>query len=201
VLEDPAAEKSALAGVAEPTAADVPAMWTRLEAALSKADEGNAEFAGPATVEQLAALETKTGLMLPDDLKASYGVHDGQDESSEGIYASGDFLDGAFYLMSLEQIANEWSMWKKLVDGGEFRGQESAPDDGIRSDCWNPGWLPILSDGGGDSLCVDLAPTARGVRGQIIKMSHDSAQRPLLARSFAGFLAQLIDSWEAKSET
>jgi hypothetical protein len=45
--------------------------------------------------------------------------------------------------------------------------------------------LPIASDGGGDSICVDLSPDEGGTVGQIILMCHDDGKRPRLALSFA----------------
>jgi len=86
-----------------------------------------------------------------------------------------------------------------LVDAGEFATDTSTPDEGIRSDWWHPGWIPFASNGCGDSLCIDLAPTATGVAGQIISMNHETAQRRLLAPSFAQFLNQLAEQLEDDS--
>ena len=125
-------------------------------------------------------------------------IHNGQKEKADGLYVPDGFLDGPFSLMSLDQVLNEWKMWRKLVDAGEFKGQTSRPDKGVCADWWNQGWLPILSDGGGDSLCVDLAPAKGGALGQIIRMSHESPKRALLAPSFAALLEQLTDYWDSR---
>ena len=158
---------------ATPTAADVPRLWAALK---------RKGLAGPATGEQIAALAAVVGSVLPDDVVASYRVHNGQTRGT---------VTGPFGLLSTGEAANEWEMWKGLADGGEFRGREATPDDGVRSDWWHPGWVPVLSDGGGDSVCVDLAPTDSGTAGQVIVMRHDAAERRVVAKSWADYLGRL----------
>jgi len=58
----------------------------------------------------------------------------------------------------------------------------------------------FASDGGGDSLCLDLAPAEGGTVGQVIAMSHETGDRPVLAKSFAEFLALLAQRLEDAEE-
>ena len=56
--------------------------------------------------------------------------------------------------------------------------------------------MPFASDGGGDSLCIDLAPADGGMIGQIILMNHDDASRPKIARSLGELLNRLAAHYE-----
>lgn len=176
-------------------AADIAAIWKNLEKALRKeAPELKKSLGKAATNADLSKLEAAVGVPLPDDFKASYLIHNGM-KDGEQAFVPEEWLNEPYYLMPLEQILQEWKMMKELVDIGEFSSNESAPDDGIAPHWWHPSWIPFISNGGGDSLCIDLAPTKKGTRGQVIQYSHESDQRRLIARSFAAFLNELVDHW------
>jgi cell wall assembly regulator SMI1 len=57
--------------------------------------------------------------------------------------------------------------------------------------------VPFASNGGGDSMCLDMAPTARGTGGQVISMNHETGVRQRLAPSFAEFLNRLVECLSA----
>lgn len=154
----------------------------------------------PASAEQLAYLEGVIGAALPDDFKEAWKIHNGHEDGDNIIAALDGAEAGSYFLMSCEQIVQEWQSWKGLIDSGEFADQLSGPDKGIRDAWWHPGWIPFASNGGGDSLCLDLAPTADGAVGQVISMNHESAERQLLAPSFAHWLAALAESIETGEE-
>jgi molybdopterin molybdotransferase len=54
----------------------------------------------------------------------------------------------------------------------------------VRSDWWNPCWIPFTHDGGGNHLCLDLDPAAGGAGGQVITLWHDGGARALAGSSF-----------------
>jgi hypothetical protein len=54
---------------------------------------------------------------------------------------------------------------------------------------FDPRWVPLTRSGRGDALCVDLAPAAGGVLGQIIEWIHDEPVRKVRASSWAELLA------------
>jgi cell wall assembly regulator SMI1 len=60
--------------------------------------------------------------------------------------------------------------------------------------------VPVASNGGGDALCVDLAPAPGGAVGQVITMSHESGERRRVAGSFAELLRRLAEHYEAELE-
>ena len=100
-------------------------------------------------------------------------------------------------LLSTERIFNEWTVWKELLDGGDFDGINSIPDHGVKDDWWNKRWIPITYDGSGNHYCIDLDPTEKGKRGQIIRMWHDSPEREIVAGSFYEFFSNYVKGIES----
>jgi cell wall assembly regulator SMI1 len=171
--------------------------WKKIDAWLQANNPGlKKTLNNPASDKQIAELEKVVGVKLPADFTQSLRIHDGQ------MYSEGDLIppteEGAsgYFLMASGDIAEEWQNRKKLRDSGEFADKESGPDPGIKDAWWHPGWIPFASNGGGDSLCLDLAPTKVGKAGQVITMNHESARRELLAPSFAEWLAALAEAIE-----
>lgn len=50
------------------------------------------------------------------------------------------------------------------------------PDAAVQGLVGSPGWIVFGDNGGGDRLAVDLTPGPRGHIGQVVVLSHDSAQ-------------------------
>ncbi|MGP1383327.1 MAG: SMI1/KNR4 family protein [Thainema sp.] len=136
---------------------------------------------------RLLELENLLSIQFPEDVKASYHVHNGQSTYRYGLINGREFL-------SLERIRNEWQVWKELLDSGEFQihdpTQESNPDPGIRHVWWSDKWIPLTHDGAGNHDCLDLNPADGGKVGQIITMWHDDDERKLIAPSFRDWLKQ-----------
>jgi cell wall assembly regulator SMI1/ankyrin repeat protein len=171
--------------------------WKAIDAWLKKnAPELKKTLNRAASEKKVADLEKLLGAELPADFRESLRVHDGQK------YAEGDLIpalaegEEGYFLLSCADIAKEWRQWKDLLDRGEFAGQESGPALGISDAWWNPGWIPFASNGGGDSLCIDLAPAENGVIGQVITMSHEASEREMLEVSFRQWLAELARAVE-----
>ena len=142
-------------------------------------------------------LEQKIGVRLPDSFKEFYQIHNGQKRTSLSLF-DGD------YLMSIDEIFNEWVLWKEIISKIESDILHvyddkliSEPDFGIRNKWWNIAWIPITSDGCGDNFCIDLDPTESGNAGQIIRMIHDHPRRELIAKSFDDWINQYISDLEA----
>src|SRR5690606_12156798 len=147
------------------------------------------ELNGPATDEELLALEQQLNLTLPQEYKSFLKIHNGQDRDSEGLIDTEE-------LLSTERVLEEWTVWKDLLDNGDFDDSQSDPDEGVKEDWWNPKWVPITYDGSGNHYCLDLDPAPGGTSGQIIRMWHDSGERELLADSFAEWIEDYTDQWE-----
>ncbi|MBG9387421.1 SMI1/KNR4 family protein [Caenimonas aquaedulcis] len=138
----------------------------------------------PATNEEIAQLEEALGVTLPSSFVECLKIHNGH-STAEGLFDGFEFLSTA-------EILDQWSIWKDLVDAGDFEGAESEPHDGVRGDWWNVRWIPITHNGGGDHMCIDLDPDEGGKAGQIISMWHDMADRELLAASFEDWFRNYV---------
>lgn len=166
-------------------------IWNRIEHWLQANAPQIAEtLQAGATEQQIDALESLLGTALPRDLRESMRIHDGQ-----AAHAEVGFVDAQEFL-SLERIRSEWVVWKDLLHTGTFEDSESDPAEGIRSDWWNPLWVPLTYDGAGNHSCIDLAPAEGGSVGQMITMWHDDAERTLLAPSFRAWLEAYATAME-----
>ena len=149
-----------------------------------------------ATEQDFLKFETSTGLKLPKDLKDFFSIHNGQSWTNLTLF-DGDRL------LSIDEIINDWESWKLVLPEIEANCQDmlgvsamSEPEPGIKNDWWNLSWVPITSDGCGDSYCLDLDPDSLGQSGQIIRMYHDHPRRELLAPSFRSWINQYVNDLE-----
>ena len=143
----------------------------------------------PATDDDIQKLEAVLGFSLPEDLAQALKIHNGQNPVSGPLLPGGEFL-------STKAIAEQWTIWKGLVDEGTFKDIRSEPERGIKNDWWNIKWIPVTHDGGGNHSCIDTDPDKGGTYGQVISMEHDMDERNLLAKSFTLWLSAYISDLE-----
>ncbi len=169
---------------------DIPSIWHRLENWMMKnAPHLRTELNTSLSEDMIYKLEKKIGGTLPKEYIGFLKVHNGQNQDSEGLINTEE-------LLSAERIIEEWSVWKDLLDKGDFKEIESQPDKGIKADWWNSKWIPITHDGGGNHYCIDLDPDKGGTKGQIIRMWHDSSERELIANSFKEWISNYVNELE-----
>ncbi len=157
------------------------AVWWRIERWLNdQAPYVLASLQAGATIADIAETEALLGVRLPEDVRVSYQLHNGQVTNGIGFIEERE-------LLSLQGIRQEWQVWKDLLDGGEFDDRWSTPVGPILTTWWSPKWIPLTANGCGDAHCVDLSPAMGGTVGQIITMRHDDTERTLIASSFAGW--------------
>jgi cell wall assembly regulator SMI1 len=142
-----------------------------------------------ATVSEIAELERALGVVLPDDVRESYGIHNGQSDDGPGLIDTWEFL-------SLDRILAEWRIWKDLLDSGTFAESRGKPVGPIRDDWWNPRWIPVTYSGSGDHHSIDLDPAPGGAAGQIITMWHDDADRRVIAANWSEWFERFADALE-----
>ena len=95
--------------------------WGRIERWLAGAAPEVLDSLQPgATDEQISNTEAALGVTFPEDVRASYRIHDGQ-------YPDGPGLMDAWEFLSLSRIVAEWRIWKDLFDGGDFSKARSEP--------------------------------------------------------------------------
>src|SRR5262245_41841648 len=124
--------------------------WDRIHAWLkANAPEVLANLRPGATAQQIRAAERAMGVTLPDDVKAAYRIHDGQEYGQDLLY--GRRWD------PLAQVVANWRSLKGFVDDGTFPPASEVPAGAAtRADHWHPGWVPLASNEMGDHLCLDL---------------------------------------------
>jgi cell wall assembly regulator SMI1 len=170
--------------------ASVTELWTGITDWLSVNAPELLETLQPGASEQeITQLEGHLGVQLPDDYKTFLILCNGQHDEALWFYKG--------ELLSILSIKFQWQAWYDLLESGIFDDTYSRPDSGIRSDWWNPKWIPFTHDGSGDHLCIDLDPPTDGTSGQIITMWHDSEQREFLFRSFTQWLAHVLAGLES----
>ena len=176
-------------------------IMTQLEHLKQRFPEAASEFnldyalnAGAAEAD-FARLEAVLGYALPEEFKELYRVADGE-SGTAGVLAGEEWL-------SIERIIEEYGVWKNLLDDGMFADGDGTPydcepeDAAIKGDLWwNPKWIPLTADGGGNGKMIDMDPTEHGTAGQIIQMWHDDAVRSKEADSLRGFLTQYAQDLE-----
>ena len=165
--------------------------WARIELWLAEfAPEVLNSLQPGATDEQISNTEAALGVTFPEDVRASYRIHDGQSPEGPGIMDAWEFL-------SLSRMLDEWRIWKGLLDGGDLADAKSEPEEGVADDWWNPKWVPLTYSGSGDHHCLDLAPMPGGEVGQIVLMYHDIPTRQVVAQSLGEWLKDFADDLEA----
>src|SRR5262249_45627921 len=130
----------------------------------------------------LARCEEALGQRLPNDVRDSYRIHDGQEgsriprpaPSGEGF---GDFPGVIFglQLLPLQDTVKDWSFWAQLADeeanadadSGLSERSTSFPLGAVRCQNANRGWMPLHASDG-NCLGIDLAPGPNGLAGQVI---------------------------------
>jgi cell wall assembly regulator SMI1 len=150
-----------------------------------------------ASVDEIAALERVIKRPLPDDVRESLVIHNGQPRQLTGFVFGLDLLDA-------ERIACEWGIWAGLTTyNQEYReNMTSFPEGTIEPDYANPGWIPLTKSAGANYLGVDLAPGPAGSTGQVINFGRDENMKCVLAASWGEFLlsyAKFLESGALKT--
>lgn len=170
-------------------------LWEKIEGYLQSHECGSLSTGlNPGASEtEIATAESALGdVRFPEDYRAFLKLHNGQVDGSITLLGMGP-------LLSTHEIVDQWRVWKELLDEGTFDDQGSASDhaDCVKTDMWwNPRWIPITHDGGGDHDCIDLDPAEGGTAGQIIEMWHDMDDRSLIAPSFTAWVAHFVAELE-----
>jgi cell wall assembly regulator SMI1 len=145
--------------------------------------------ANGAREEEIQQVESIVGLHFPADLRQSYRLHNGSRDQVLFPYG--------FHLLSLDGIVAQWKMWLSLVQAGTFASAKPVPTGPIKQIWWNPKWIPLTHNAGGDHQCSDMDPDKGGTVGQIIKFSHEVGPQRVLANSFTRWLTEFADELES----
>ncbi|KAK8034333.1 hypothetical protein PG993_009328 [Apiospora rasikravindrae] len=177
------------------------------------------------TNNDINELEHQLDCSLPQDIRDSLAVHDGQERGGmpTGIIFGSMLLD-------CEEIVQEWDQWRKVnheflletnvvkpampskAFGGSSnqasssRSKTVSPAGAVQRAYAHQAWIPLVRDWGGNNLAVDLAPGPTGTWGQIILFGRDYDIKYVVARSWGHFLAVVADDlnsgkWFVDEET
>lgn len=176
--------------------------WARIEAWLKQNAPDAAESIGPPVPEQaIVEAEAQLGFALPDELKALYrtvGLSPDKAELPSICIDAEDQGPFAHYLLTIEEMLDEWGTWKELTDLGEFDDRSpDRTDPGVVEAWWNTKWVPFAGDGGGGCIVVDLGPAEGGTIGQVVTHCHESGDHRVLARSLSEYFEQIADGMES----
>src|SRR5687767_10552776 len=84
------------------------AVWKRIHAWLDEnAPAGYGKLRPGASAKKIEAAENAMGLKLPNDVKASYRIHDGQSIEPGLVGCEG------WMLLSLQQMVKVWRRWSR----------------------------------------------------------------------------------------
>lgn len=178
-------------------------IWKRIETQLQieawfekiQVSEALSDFQPGATEVEIQMAEAALGIEFPEDVKASYSIHNG------GMVI-GDPDQNLRKLCSLQEMVDTWEMMKTYADGWK---EKMADDwltwDGqpilVRVETWNVKWIPLLNSDG-TLVCLDLAPTPHGHMGQIIDSDPENGTyHRWLAPNWQAFLSTFADDLEA----
>ena len=149
-------------------------MQTQLDALIERYPQAaeeleiNLDLNAGTSEADFAELEQTLGYALPAEFKELYRVADGEADIF-GVFAGEEWL-------SIERVIDEYKVWQELYQEGSFQHEDGTdfgcqPEDaGIKPDFWwNPKWIPLTADGGGNGKMIDLYPSEQGTAGQSSK--------------------------------
>lgn len=155
----------------------------------------------------LAQIEMQFGFALPQVVRESYMVCDGQEAESAAGCSEGLFF--GLTLLPLEDVFEEWRFWREVdtdpATGANERLKEimqSIPTGWVRKEYSQKGWIPLIADRAGNYIGVDLNPAESGIPGQVIVFGRDFDTKVVLwrgdgATGWAKWLATFAEELES----
>ncbi len=116
---------------------------------------------GPANNPEIAQFERKMCLILPEDLKLSLKIHNGECPNEGWIFSDWSLLP----IEDIIKIITRESSNKQI--------NEIEADKYTLPVIWSNKWIPFAYDGSGGYLITDLSPSENGDVGQVIMTTHD----------------------------
>ena len=166
----------------------VRATWTRLEKWYAKQlPAAHKSLNRGASKRQIAELEKATRRTLPDDLKESLLIHNGQSQVVEGVVFG-------LRLLPIDRILSDWEIVRAVHDdGASSKRTKSLPKNAVQCCENHPGWMPLTDDSSGGHIGIDLAPGAEGTWGQVINFGKSEYAHYAISHSWGDFLADIAD--------
>ncbi len=148
------------------------------------------KFRPPATEAAIANFINKSGLDMPDDLRQTLLMIDGEGHSSVGAI-------GNWRIMSISEIQAAWGWLTQLAEKGAFEGRTPKPSPYIQNVWWHAGWIPIVSSDTGDYFCIDTDPSEPSRQGQVLLFLQNQPVRYLIGGSITTWFERIVQDLEA----
>lgn len=178
--------------VVAPDVRVVRSAWRRLEAWCRRHAPGLLDGLNPpASDARIACFERLIGRELPEVVRESYRIHDGQ--AGEGKPCG---LVWGLPILSLDMASALWKQDREIEDESAASFLSSSPEGAIRLSLTGPGWIPLSMDWGGAHFGIDLQPGPTGHAGQVITFGRDN-DRYVIAWSWDRFLTGVATELEA----
>jgi cell wall assembly regulator SMI1 len=181
---------------------DIPLLWQRIERWLKTHDRELFErLRSGASQQELVQAEKALDVMLPEDFKASYQIHNGGASLTSTMsvaYLSLDEIVGTWYMyqeLSALDLYEDQPKWAERPPG--FVKYKISNPPPIQPLWWHPKLIPFAEDGAGNNWCVDLDPAPGGHVGQVVDWDHEDGPTKVVFTSFAALLSRLADDMEA----
>ena len=182
--------------------------WTRIRSWLSAEYPELGDTLNYGILPQdYANIEMQFGFSLPQVIRESYLMVDGQEPESSAACSEGLFF--GLHLLPLEEVLEEWRFWREVDDDPNTGAHpqlrefmQSVPPGWIRKEYSQRGWIPLISDKTGNYIGVDLNPGEGGSVGQVIVFGRDFDTKVVLWKGdgpagWAGWLASFAEVLES----
>jgi cell wall assembly regulator SMI1 len=166
-------------------------IWGRIDAWLARqAPDILADLNPPASPEALSDTEARIGRELPEDVRATFQIHDGQRGSAPWSFPE-------WKLLPIRFVAQELDVLRELRADGVFDHAVARAEGPVHATWWSQAWIPLLANGYGDYLCVDVDPPEGGRIGQLLQYWGRHETREVVAPSLRAWLTIFADDLEA----
>lgn len=179
-------------------------LWNRLETYFAKhAPKVLESLNAPATDDEISRAEAEMELQMPEDVRVSLRIHDGQRElqkdapaiiPAEYSEAKGTTIATFGELLPLQRVVSATINAKQSMPVQEWLEMFQYSGPVRRDGMWR--WLVIVDPGTGDQLALDLNPAPGGNVGQVISISQDPGLA-VVASSYRAWFEQLVERYES----
>jgi len=141
-----------------------------------------------ATEVDFFMLEKALSVIVPNEMKSFYEIHNGQTWKFET-----ECIFRNLTLIPISDIIRAWRFLEDEFNIDNYRDLELESDEFVKPYFWNPKWIPIAENSGGDYLCLDTDPAEKGDFGQVLYYFHDEGFREVEAKSLYEFIELCLE--------
>ncbi|MCI8423219.1 MAG: SMI1/KNR4 family protein [Lawsonibacter sp.] len=112
-------------------------------------------------------------------------------------FLGSDYEDYPYYLLSARQMVetkDNFASWGDYLINREY--DDEPVDEGICDDMDKLNFLHFsdcCNNGGTSQLFIDFSPSAKGIKGQVVRYLHDPDELVIVADSFDAYLQMLME--------